>query len=91
MNAQYKSSAQRTILKPVNYLFQLFKSKTKVEIWLFEDDETIFQGLIYGFDEYMNMVLYDAEEINKKKGTRINHGKIMLKGDNITLIRAAVQ
>ena len=91
MNAQYKSSAQRTILKPVNYLFQLFKSKTKVEIWLFENDETIFQGLIYGFDEYMNMELYDAEEINKKKGTRINHGRIMLKGDNITLIRAAVQ
>ena len=90
MNPQFKPN-QRTIIKPVNYLFQLFKSKSKVEIWLFENDETIFQGLIYGFDEYMNMVLYDAEEINKKKGTRINHGKIMLKGDNITLIRAVVQ
>ena len=66
MNPQFKPN-QRTIIKPVNYLFQLFKSKTKVEIWLFEDDETIFQGLIYGFDEYMNMVLYEAEEINKKK------------------------
>ena len=87
MNVQYKTT-QRTILKPVNYLFQLFKSKTKVEIWLFENDEIIFQGLIYGFDEYMNMVLYEAEEINKKKGTKINHGKIMLKGDNITLVRA---
>ena len=87
MNAQYKS-IQRTIIKPVNYLFQLFKSKTKVEIWLFENDETIFQGIIYGFDEYMNMVLYEAVEINKKKGTKFNHGKIMLKGDNITLIRA---
>ncbi len=87
MNAQYKS-IQRTIVKPVNYLFQLFKSKTKVEIWLFENDETVFQGIIYGFDEYMNMVLFEAEEINKKKGTKINHGKIMLKGDNITLVRA---
>ena len=87
MNAQYKS-VQRTIVKPVNYLFQLFKSKTKVEIWLFENDETVFQGIIYGFDEYMNMVLYEAEEINKKKGTKISHGKIMLKGDNITLVRA---
>ena len=87
MNAQYKS-IQRTIVKPVNYLFQLFKSKTKVEIWLFENDETVFQGIIYGFDEYMNMVLYEAEEINKKKGTKISHGKIMLKGDNITLVRA---
>ena len=87
MNTQYKS-IQRTIIKPVNYLFQLFKSKTKVEIWLFEDDETVFQGIIYGFDEYMNMVLFEAEEINKKKGTKINHGKIMLKSDNITLVRA---
>ena len=87
MSTQFKSN-QRTIIKPVNYLFQLFNSKTKVEIWLFENDETIFQGLIYGFDEYMNMVLYEAEEINKKKGTKISHGKIMLKGDNITLVRA---
>ena len=87
MNAKYKS-IQRTIVKPVNYLFQLFKSKTKVEIWLFENDETIFQGIIYGFDEYMNMVLFEAEEINKKKGTKVKHGKIMLKGDNITLVRA---
>ena len=87
MNTQFKPN-QRTIIKPVNYLFQLFKSKTKVEIWLFENDETIFQGLIYGFDEYMNMVLYEAEEINKKNGKKISHGKIMLKGDNITLVRA---
>ena len=87
MNPQFKPN-QRTIIKPVNYLFQLFKSKTKVEIWLFEDDTTIFQGLIYGFDEYMNMVLYEAEEINKKKEKKIFHGKIMLKGDNITLVRA---
>ena len=87
MNTQTKSNI-RTILKPINYLFQLFKSKTKVESWLFEDEETIFQGIIAGFDEYMNMVLYEAEEINKKKGSKITHGKIMLKGDNITLVRA---
>ncbi len=88
MNTNQIKSNQRTIIKPINYLFQLFKSKTKVEIWLFENDETIFQGLIEGFDEYMNMVLNETVEINKKKGTKISHGKIMLKGDNITLIRA---
>ena len=87
MNVQFKPN-QKTIIKPVNYLFQLFKTKTKIEIWLFENDEIFFQGYIYGFDEYMNMVLYEAEEINKKKGTKINHKRLMLKGDNITLIRA---
>ena len=84
MSTQYKL---RTILKPINYLFQLFKTKTKVEIWLYEDNETVFQGIIYGFDEYMNLVLYESEEINKKKGTKIQHGKIMIKGDNISLVR----
>ena len=87
MNTQPKSNI-RTIVKPIDQLFQLCKSNSKVDIWLFEDEDTIFQGVIYGFDEYMNMVLYEAEEINKKKGTKINHGKIMLKGDNITLVRA---
>jgi len=28
------------------------------------------EGVILGFDEYMNLVLDDAEEIYMKKGTR---------------------
>ena len=39
-----------------------------------------------GFDEYMNLVLDDAEEVNKKKGTRKTVGRILLKGDNITMM-----
>ena len=39
-----------------------------------------------GFDEYMNLVLDEAEEVNKKKGTRKTIGRILLKGDNITLM-----
>lgn len=39
-----------------------------------------------GFDEYMNLVLDDAEEINVKKDTRKSLGRILLKGDNITLM-----
>ena len=87
MNPQNKFN-QRAILKPINFLFQLYKSKVKVEVWLFEDDNTMFQGIILGFDEYMNLVLDDCEEINKEKGTRVFQGRIMLKGDNVTLIRA---
>jgi small nuclear ribonucleoprotein (snRNP)-like protein len=36
----------------------------------------------------MNMVLDECIEKNKKKNTINNLGRIMLKGDNITLIRA---
>ncbi|CAM4796075.1 unnamed protein product [Rotaria magnacalcarata] len=39
------------------------------------------------FDEYMNLVLDDAEEILLKKDTRKKIGRILLKGDNISLIQ----
>ena len=45
------------------------------------------EGRILGFDEYMNMVLEDAEEVNTKKNTRRAIGRIMLKGENVTLMR----
>ena len=42
-----------------------------------------------GFDEYMNLVLDDAEELSIKKKTRKALGRILLKGDNITLMMSA--
>ncbi|KAH9531067.1 hypothetical protein CY35_19G016900 [Sphagnum magellanicum] len=44
------------------------------------------EGRIIGFDEYMNLVLDEAEEISLKKKTRQPLGRILLKGDNITLM-----
>ena len=42
-----------------------------------------------GFDEYMNLVLDEGEEVSMKRKTRKALGRIMLKGDNITLIQEA--
>jgi len=42
-----------------------------------------------GFDEYMNVVLDDAEELSIKKKSRKPLGRILLKGDNITLMMNA--
>jgi hypothetical protein len=39
-----------------------------------------------GFDEYMNLVLDDASEVDMKHKTRKALGRIMLKGENITAI-----
>ena len=60
------------------------------------DDESVRERLtvaprippvsLQGFDEYMNIVLDAAEEVNKKKGTRKSVGRILLKGDNITMM-----
>jgi len=41
---------------------------------------------LQGFDEFMNVVLDDAEEVYVKTHTRKALGRILLKGDNITLI-----
>jgi len=40
-----------------------------------------------GFDEYMNLVLDEAEEYHLKTQNRKKLGRILLKGDNITLIQ----
>ncbi|KAF3514394.1 hypothetical protein F2Q69_00004608 [Brassica cretica] len=50
--------------------------------------DSLFQFLSFlqGFDEYMNLVLDEAEEVSIKKNTRKPLGRILLKGDNITLM-----
>ena len=45
------------------------------------------EGRIIGFDEYMNLVLDEAEEVSVKRKTRKTLGRILLKGDNITLMQ----
>ena len=57
-------------------------------VWLFEQTNMRLEGKIVGFDEYMNLVLDDAEEVNPKSGDRKEIGRILLKGDCITLIQA---
>uniref|UniRef100_A0A670IUQ7 Small nuclear ribonucleoprotein E n=1 Tax=Podarcis muralis TaxID=64176 RepID=A0A670IUQ7_PODMU len=47
-------------------------------VWLYEQ----------GFDEYMNLVLDDAEEIHSKTKSRKQLGRIVLKGGNITLLQS---
>jgi small nuclear ribonucleoprotein E len=47
------------------------------------------EGRLIGFDEYMNLVLDEAEEVSVKRQTRQPLGRILLKGDNITLMTAA--
>ena len=58
-------------------------------MWVYEQVNLRLEGQIIGFDEYMNLVLEDAEEVHIKKDTRRRVGRILLKGDNITLIQQA--
>ncbi|XWS73188.1 hypothetical protein CRYUN_Cryun02cG0104700 [Craigia yunnanensis] len=75
------TKVQRIMTQPI---------KARIEIWLFEQKDLRIEGRIIGFDEYMNLVLDDAEEVNIKKKSRKSLGRILLKGDNITLMMNSV-
>lgn len=82
------TKVQKIMVQPINLIFRYLQNKSKVQIWLFEQLDQRIEGRIIGFDEFMNLVLDDAEEVNAKKNSRKALGRILLKGDNITLIQA---
>ncbi|KAF3617314.1 Small nuclear ribonucleoprotein E [Capsicum annuum] len=65
----------------MNLIFRFLQSKTRIQIWLFEQKDLRIEGRIIGFDEYMNLVLDDAEEVNVKKKTRKQLG-----GNNLSSV-----
>lgn len=91
-NAQMADAAPRArkaMTQAISVLFELLKNREKAQIWLYENTSMKLEGTIIGFDEYMNIVLDSAEELYVKSGERKPIGRIMLKGDCITLIQKA--
>ncbi|KAF8665078.1 hypothetical protein AX16_000546 [Volvariella volvacea WC 439] len=79
---------QRVMVQPINVIFNNLQRKTKVSIWLYDNIEMRIEGRIIGFDEFMNVVIDDAAEVYVKDvKPRRELGRILLKGDNITLIQ----
>ena len=85
-----KRRLQKIMTLPINLIFRFLQSGQRVIIWLFDRTDMRIEGKILGFDEYMNVVLDEAEEIRLKANTRRPVGRIMLKGDNISVITPAV-
>eukprot|EP00891_Asterochloris_glomerata_P003036 jgi/Astpho2/3036/e_gw1.00051.216.1_t len=73
--------------QPINLIFRFLQSRQKIQVWLFEQTDLRIEGRIIGFDEYMNLVLDEAEEVSVKRKSRKPLGRILLKGDNITLMQ----
>ncbi|ETV75042.1 small nuclear ribonucleoprotein E [Aphanomyces astaci] len=83
------NKVQKPMTQPINLIFRFLQNKSRVQIWLYEQVNSRIEGRIMGFDEYMNLVLDDAEELDVKNLKRIPLGRILLKGDTITLMMAA--
>lgn len=81
-----KIKFQHSNLLPVNVIFRFLQTRSKLRIWLDGIDYLQLEGFLIGFDEHMNLVMDDAQEcyVNEKKNRKI--GRILLKGNNITLI-----
>merc|ERR1712050_695837 len=77
---------QKIMTLPINQIFRYLQNRSRVQVWLHEQADLRIEGRILGFDEYMNLVVDDAEEIMVKKKTRRAIGRILLKGDNICLM-----
>lgn len=76
------------MVQPINLIFRYLQNRSRVCVWIFENINLRIEGAIIGFDEYMNLVLDEAEEYSVKNiNKRKNLGRIMLKGDNICLIQ----
>ncbi|KAK6014178.1 LSM domain protein [Ostertagia ostertagi] len=61
---------QKVMVQPINLIFRYLQNRTRIQIWLYEDISHRIEGYIVGFDEYMNVVLDEAEELNMKTQSR---------------------
>jgi len=77
-------SSNKMIKQPIQVIFSSLQSKSRVSVALYESDSTI-EGVIIGFDEYMNLVLDDTTS-RTSSGSVQTLGRILLKGENITWI-----
>ncbi|XP_042527085.1 small nuclear ribonucleoprotein E-like [Dipodomys spectabilis] len=88
----YHGQGQRVqkvmVLQPINLIYRYLQNRSRIQVWLYEQVNIRIESCIIGFNEYMNLVLDDAEEIHSKTKSRKQLGRIMFKGDNITLLKS---
>lgn len=84
-----KPKIQKVMVQPINLIFRYLQNRSRIQVWISDNIKLRIEGLLIGFDEYMNLVLDDACEYNVKKNVKKPIGKILLKGENITLIQVA--
>lgn len=89
MSAPAKQKIQKVMVQPINLIFRYLQNRSRIQVWLSDNVKLRIEGVLVGFDEYMNLVLDDACEYYLKSNVKKSLGKILLKGENITLIQVA--
>ena len=82
-----KQTVHKVMIQPINLLFRFLQGFSRIRIWLFNQKNFYIEGNIMGFDEFMNIVLDNAEEVYLDRKIYKSINRIMLKGDNILLIQ----
>ncbi|CCW68027.1 unnamed protein product [Phytomonas sp. Hart1] len=80
------TSITKQMISPANLVYQFMKDKQRVCVWLVHNTQTKIEGNLLGYDEFMNVVLGDAVEINTKRKETTTLGKILLRSDNVGVI-----
>jgi small nuclear ribonucleoprotein len=73
-------SGENPMVMPLNVLEKSINKR----ISLLLKDNRILEGKLMGYDDYMNMVLEDAEETKDELVRRI--GTVVLRGNNVVTI-----
>ena len=61
---------QKVMVQPINLIFRYLQNRSRIQVWLYKQCNLRIEGCIVGFDEYMNLVLDDAEEVHIKNKTK---------------------
>ncbi|ERF76687.1 Small nuclear ribonucleoprotein E [Endocarpon pusillum Z07020] len=65
MNRGSGGGGRKTLLAPIHFIFKLLQQRSTVSIWLYEQLAVRIEGKIRGFDEFMNLVIDDAVEVQQ--------------------------
>lgn len=83
-----RRGGENEVLGAIEHIFRFMEQREKVEVFVTHMPHLRFQGVVRGFDEWMNFVLEQAVELDARKGTRKELGRILLKGDTVCLLHA---
>ncbi len=67
---------QKVMVQPINLIFRYLQNRSRVQVWLYENTKLRMEGIIIGFDEYMNLVLDEASEVIMKTDEKKSVGKV---------------